>query len=314
MSRNRVPLCAGFDIGGTKIEATLFDTDLQPIRTSRCRTPRESYDELFRTLVETIAEVRASSGQPDLPVGLGFPGLVDPLTGEAMTSNLPATGRPIARDLKNAVGGTVVAENDCKCFALSEANGGSGKGSGSVFGLILGTGLGGGMCHHGKLLSGLNNIAGEIGHFAVPAHLFVKHGLPLRVCGCGRTGCFETLVSGTGLVTLCRTFSSEDCEVPEIAERAAAGDAEMVGVMNIWAELAGELLHTLQLHLDPEVIVLGGGLSNIAGIELKLAEALERAALPALRRPAIRKPAFGDSSGGRGAAILALEVSRGEAR
>lgn len=300
-------MCGGLDVGGTKIEATLFDAARRPVRTVRRSTPMDGYDSLLAALIEEIAGLRLAAGDPALPVGLGIPGLVDPETGHAVTANLPATGHPLARDLMRASGGVIVVQNDCKCFALSEANGGSGAAHHGVFGLILGTGVGGGMCHGGRLVPGLNHLAGEVGHHALPAHLVAEFGLPLRTCGCGRIGCYETYVSGRGLAALCKVATGRSAEAPQIVELASRGDAEMDRVLGIWARLTGELLHAIQLHLDPECIVLGGGLSNIPGIQGLLSAALKRSALPGLREPAIYTPTFGDSSGARGAAILALQ-------
>jgi len=301
-------VCGGIDLGGTKIEATLFGPDLQVISSHRRTTPPDDYNALLSTLLNEISLLRRRADNSDLPVGIGFPGLVDQKTGLSVTANLPADGHPLGSDLISSAGGIIAVANDCKCFALSEASGGAGSGFPTVFGLIIGTGLGGGICHNGHLMPGLNGLAGEIGHVALPAHLIKQYDLPLLPCGCGRTGCYETLVSGTGLTALCKAITGRSLTAKDISAQVLAGDSQMKQVLDIWSAITAELLHNIVMHLDPDCIVLGGGLSNISGIEQTLHDALSEIVLPAVRLPQILKPKFGDSSGGRGAAILAQQT------
>lgn len=301
-------IAAGIDLGGTKIESRLFGPELADLGARRRPTPRQSFDALLDALAEEVQQLRAASGDPDLPVGIGVPGLVDAQTGIAVTSNLPANGHPLARVLAARVGGRIITANDCKCFALSEANGGAGQGHDRVFGLILGTGLGGGLCQDGRLVLGQNGLPGEVGHYGIPAHLVQRHELPLLACGCGRLGCTETYISGSGMAHLARAVLGKDLTAPEIA--AAPGNPDNARVLAIWTELAAELLHVIQLHIDPDCIVLGGGLSRIEGLAPRLTAQLQRIALPSVRIPAILPPRFGDSSGARGAAILALQSDK----
>ena len=296
----------GLDVGGTKIEATLFAGDMTPLASRRRATPKTSYGDLLAALAGEVAWLRDEAGAEGLPIGIGVPGLVDPQTGVSVCANLVANGEALARDLASRVAGDVVIANDCKCFTLSEANGGAGRDHARVFGLILGTGLGGGLCQDGRLVLGHNGLPGEIGHYGLPAHLVAEHGLPLLKCGCGRTGCTETMISGTGMAHLYRALTGRDRAAPEIAADPDAPDNARV--LAVWSALAAELVHAVQLHLDPDCIVFGGGLSNIAGLEHRLRDALEKAALPSVRAPDILKPVFGDSSGGRGAALLALQT------
>ena len=144
----------GIDLGGTKIEACLFDSDLNALCRRRTSTPRDSFQALVDALVDQYGWLRAQADMPDLAVGVGIPGLVESGTGLALTSNLPSTGKPLRSGLSHRLGLAVPMENDCKCFALSEANGGAGEGFETVFGLILGTGCGGGVCHRGRLVRG----------------------------------------------------------------------------------------------------------------------------------------------------------------
>ncbi|WP_299949951.1 ROK family protein [uncultured Ruegeria sp.] len=294
----------GIDLGGTKIEATLFDSNLTALASRRIPTPRQSYADLLEALTAEITWLRVASGQPDLPVGIGIPGLIDPITGQSVTANLPANGMPLGNDLKARNGGFIRLANDCKCFALSEAIGGAGEGYHTVFGLILGTGLGGGVVVDGALLPGPNVLAGEIGHAALPAPIMARYNLPILPCGCGRQGCFETFLCGTGMTRLAKTLAGAPLTAPEVVAATAQGDETAAHILDVWLQIAGELLHSLQLHIDPDCIVLGGGLSNIEGLEHNLADALASVALPGLRAPLICKPKFGDSSGARGAALL----------
>lgn len=300
----RTAVAAGIDLGGTKIESTLFGLDFSALVSRRQPTPRGSYSELLLALEKEIQWLRQEAQQKDLPVGIGIPGLVDQQTGVSVSSNLAANGKTLAGDLATRAGGTIASANDCKCFALSEACGGAGKNHSRVFGLILGTGLGGGLCQDGQLVLGYNGLPGEVGHYALPAHIVVAHDLPLLPCGCGRIGCTETLISGTGITQLSLAMTGNARPANDIA--AAPDEPNNRKVLEVWSALAAEMLHTIQLHIDPDCIVLGGGLSNIAGLETRLSDALKKIALPSVRRPEILKPAFGDASGSRGAALLAF--------
>ncbi|MEW7009828.1 ROK family protein [Lentilitoribacter sp. EG35] len=297
-------VAAGIDLGGTKIESTLFDSDFLPLTSRRQPTPGNSYSTLLKALETEVQWLRHEATQKDLPIGIGIPGLVDPQTGISVSANLTANGQTLAQDLMARAGGTIVSANDCKCFALSEACGGAGENHSRVFGLILGTGLGGGLCQDGQLVLGYNGLPGEVGHYGLPAHIVIEHDLPLLKCGCGRIGCTETLISGTGIAQLSLALTGNERSAVDIA--SAPDEPDNSKVLEVWSKLAAEMLHTIQLHIDPDCIVLGGGLSNIVDLETRLTNALNEVALPSVRRPEILKPAFGDSSGGRGAALLSL--------
>ncbi len=306
------PAAIGLDVGGTKIEATLFSDDMTGLDSRRIQTPQGSYEDLLDTLYAEVARLRQQTGAAGLPVGIGIPGLVDPESGVSVCANLVANEHRLSHDLASRVGGHVVIANDCKCFTLSEACGGAGHGHARVFGLILGTGLGGGVCQDGRLELGRNGLPGEIGHCALPAHLVSEYSLPLVTCGCGRTGCMETLISGTGMARLCHVLTGKARTAQEIAR--VPENPDNAHVLAVWAALAAELLHAIQLHIDPDCVVLGGGLSNIAGLEIHLANALKLCALPSVHLPVIVKPKYGDSSGGRGAALLALQTDERKSR
>lgn len=295
----------GLDLGGTKIEAKVFDADWREVRARRVDTPHHNYDHLIEALTGQIDWLRGSETGP-IRIGIGLPGYIDRATGESFTTNIDAKGRGLRKDLRAIAGIEPVFENDCNCFTVSEAVLGAGKPYRVVIGLILGTGVGGGICIDGQLRHGSNGAAGEFGHLGIPASVMRAHALPLLRCGCGRLGCYETLASGPGLVRLCQTVSGEQHDTRTIAALAAEGDETMRRVMAIWSTLVAELISAMQCVADPDCIVLGGGLSNIPGVETMLQQAVAPILLPATRMPAILRPAGGDSSGTRGAALLTM--------
>ena len=304
---------AGIDLGGTKIAACLFDNDWSPRHRMRVSTPVESYDAMIAAVAGIASDLRDRADDPVLPVGIGMPGVVHPETGKAMTANLPATGRTLIRDLKSAIGGAVTCGNDCRFFALSEAMFGAGRGAGSVFGLILGTGVAGGFVSGGALLNSPGDVSGEIGHLALPAALVMDHDLPLLTCGCGRRACYETLASGPGLRRIHARLSDADLPPEDIFTQQADGDTAAIRSVSIWHDILGELATQLHLSFDPEVIVLGGGLSNAPGLVHAMTEALSIATLRNTRPPKILLAEFGDDSGVRGAAYAAWSAAQRQA-
>ena len=301
----RPRLFGGLDVGGSKIESCLFDEQFRPLERRRVETACASYEELLDCIVGEARWLDArAEGQVEL--GIGLPGLVDHVTGRSLTSNLPATGRPLREDLVARLGRTVAMANDCKCFALSEANGGAGEGAETTLGLILGTGVGGGVAHRGRLVLGYNDLPGEIGHLGVPGHLVAAWGLPVLPCGCGRVGCYETLVSGPGLVRLAARHGITGRAPSEIARLAGEGDEESAAVMQEWVTLLAELIHAAQCTIDMDCVVLGGGLSRIAGVDQLLARTYHANRF-AGREPRFAVARFGDASGTRGAAMLSIQ-------
>ena len=298
----------GIDLGGTKIEACLFDDTLARVTTQRVPTPRRSYPDLLDALIDQHRWLCEAAGQSDLPLGIGIPGLIDPTSGLSLTSNLPAMGMPLRADLSRRLGFEVPVKNDCKCFALSEANGGAGASFETVFGLILGTGCGGGVCYRGTLVEGSSGLPGEVGHTGISIAAASGKSLPLIRCNCGRVGCYETLVSGPGMVALARSLENVDLQPEQIVAGAFAGEPALERVLQVWADLVCELLRTIQGTVDPDCVVIGGGLSQIQGIEARLSERLLGHRITGARAPAIRVAAFGDSSGVRGAAMLAVQA------
>ena len=303
LPKSKPKVFGGIDLGGSKIEACLFDERLELVTRRRVATSKGSYADLLDAVLGEVRWLEETAGTA-LPVGIGIPGLIDPATGVSITANLPATGHRLSADLSTRLGRRAPVENDCKCFALSEANGGVGAGFRTVFGLILGTGVGGGVCVDGKLVAGLNGLPGEVGHFGLPAAIVERYRLPLIACGCGRTGCYETLVSGPGMGRIAEHVTGRVAQPAAIVAEAAAGDKAMGEVFDIWLELLAELVHTIQLTVDADCVVLGGGLSRIEGVAERLAQVFPRHRMPGVRSPEFAVAKFGDASGVRGAAML----------
>lgn len=301
-------IAAGIDLGGTKIEAQLFARDWSVADRRRVDTPRD-YDGLVAAMLDLIRWTEAQIGP--VPVGVSAAGLVNPESGHAFTANLPATGRPFPAELSAGAGRPVTYVNDCRALALSEAIFGAGRGRDPVVGLILGTGVGGGVAAGGRLLPGYAQVGGEFGHFPAAAHVIAAHDLPIHRCGCGRLGCTETYVAGPGLSRLAATLTGRALCPPEIAARKGS-DPAVARVWAVWCEIVAEMLMTLTFTIDPEVVVLGGGLSRIPGVAEDLSAALARAQLPGFRIPAIVPAEGGDASGARGAAYAALLAAKGE--
>jgi predicted NBD/HSP70 family sugar kinase len=299
-------LFGGMDVGGSKIETCLFDERFRALERRRVQTTCTSYEELLDCIAGEARWLDERAGGV-VDLGIGLPGLVDHETGRALTSNLPATGRPLREDLAGKLGRSVAMANDCKCFALSEANGGAGEGSETALGLILGTGVGGGVTHRGRLVLGHNDLPGELGHLGIPGQLVAERGLPMLPCGCGRTGCYETLVSGPGMARLAARHAGAERPPAQIAQLAASGDAAMSAALSEWLTLLAELIHTAQCTIDMDCVVLGGGLSRIPDVARMLAAAY-RSRRIAGRETRFAVARFGDASGTRGAAMLLTQA------
>lgn len=293
----------GIDLGGTKIEAQVFDDAWSVSARHRCDTPRE-YPALVQAVTDQIRWAEEAAGAA-VPVGIGAAGLVNPQTGLALTANLAATGLPFPADIASALGRPVVYVNDCRALALSEAVFGQGKGHRTVMALILGTGVGGGIAVDGAILQGPTQTGGEFGHTSAPAHLVAAHDLPVWQCGCGRMGCIETFIAGPGLVRLAKHLTGEDLTPPQIAARR---HDDLSTVWGVWCDFTADLLHSLTLTVDPDLIVLGGGLTHIDGIVADLATAAKNAQIGDFGVPPLVLAQGGDTSGARGAAYAAWQA------
>lgn len=300
-------LAAGIDLGGTKIEAQIFSNGWNKVASRRIATPKD-YDALVAALAEQIAWVEGES-TIGLPVGIAAAGLINPATGLALTSNLPATGKPFPADIAAKAGRRITYVNDCRAQTLSEAQFGAARGYRTALSLNLGTGLAGGVVVEGRLLPGPSGLGGEFGHFALPAHVIVKHDLPLLPCGCGRHACTETLIAGPGLARIVFHRTGRALSPEEIVARRSEPD--LAQCWQVWCELAAELIHTLIMTIDPGCIVLAGGLSRVPGLTDDLTAALKGAALPGFKStPPILLAEGGDTTGARGAAYAAFIEAR----
>ena len=298
-------IAAGIDLGGTKIEAQIFAPDWSVTDRRRIDTPKD-YNGLVDAMADQIAWIDAMTGASP-PIGVAAAGLVNPATGLAYTANLPATGHPFPADISRVAGRPVTYINDCRALTLSEAIFGAARGLTPVVGLILGTGIGGGVAVDGRLIPGPAMVGGEFGHTYAPAHLVVQHGLPVLRCGCGRMGCIETLIAGPGLTRIAHVITGQALTPPEVIA-AKSKDQKTAQAYEIWCALVAELLMTLSFTIDPAAIVLGGGLSNIPGLVGDLTSAQSRVQLPGFTIPRILLAEAGDASGARGAAYAAVQA------
>ena len=302
-------IAAGIDLGGTKIEAQVFDSGWNRVDSQRIATPL-AYDALVAAMADQVRWIEARA--KGVPIGVAAAGLVNPVTGLALTANLPATGHPFPADIARAAGRTITYVNDCRAQALSEAQFGAARGYRSSLALNLGTGLAGGIVVDGALLPGPSGLGGEFGHFALPANVVATRNLPVVRCGCGRLGCSETLIAGPGMARLYTHLSGKAATSEQIVQ-ARKSDPVAAKAWDIWIELTAELIFTLCLTVDPEIVVLAGGLSRAEGLVPDLTQALNRAQLSGYSAPPISLAEGGDTTGARGAAFAAYkDVEKGK--
>jgi fructokinase len=279
----------GIDLGGTKIEAVALD-GAREVRRKRVPTPRGDYAATLEAVASLVREMGEGS------VGVGIPGALSRLTGLVKNANSTwLNGRPLKEDLEASIGREVRLENDANCFALSEATDGAGQGAEVVFGVILGTGVGGGVVVHGRPLTGVNAIAGEWGHNPLPAP--GAEDLPLPACYCGRAGCIETYLSGPGLAREHLALTGRSLNPEEIV--ALQGES----LRRYEERLARGLASVINV-LDPDVIVLGGGMSNVGRLYTQVPRLWSRHVFSDHVATRLVRNAHGDSSGVRGAAWL----------
>jgi fructokinase len=289
----------GIDLGGTKIETIVIAPDGAERFRRRVDAPRGSYERTVAAIVEQVAAAETAIGAR-ATVGVGMPGIISPATGLVKNANSTwLIGHPLQEDLNRALDREVRLANDANCFALSEATDGAARGARVVFGVILGTGVGGGVVVDGRVLVGPNAIAGEWGHNSLPWPEGDEY--PGPDCYCGRRGCNEMFLSGGGLA---RTFGDANATAQEIAAAAARGESDAVAAVERQTKRLAKALASVINVLDPDVIVLGGGLSNIDVFYTRVPQ-LWGAWIFSDRVDTRLVPAtHGDSSGVRGAAWL----------
>lgn len=293
----------GIDLGGTKIEAIVLTDDGRIQARRRVPAPRGDYHATVTALRDLTAAVAAETGASEAPVGVGIPGTISPATGLIKNANSTwLIGHPLDRDLAEATGRRVRLANDANCFALSEASDGAGAGKAVVLGVILGTGCGAGIVVNGHALTGPNAIAGEWGHNPLPWPQPEEQPGPL--CYCGKHGCQETFLSGPGLERDFRTQTGRALDGPAIVAAAEAGDAAAEATLQRYEHRLARGMAAILNVLDPDIVVLGGGLSNLARLYQTVPRLWGAYVFSDTVTTPLVKNRHGDSSGVRGAAWL----------
>jgi fructokinase len=292
----------GIDLGGTKIEALALASDPLAATRRRVATPRD-YAATLDTITRLVAELESETGQP-ATVGLGIPGVVTRATGLVKNANSTwLIGRPLQADLEARLARPVRVANDANCFTLSEAIDGAGQEFETVFGVILGTGVGGGIAIRRRIHDGPNQIAGEWGHNPLP-WMTEEERAAAPVCYCGKVGCIETFLSGPGFERDCALHSGTQRSSHEIVRAAAAGDAQATEALRRYEQRLARALASVINVLDPDAIVLGGGMSNLPDLPSAVSALLPRYVFSDTVQTKVLPNVHGDSSGVRGAAWL----------
>ena len=305
-TQEQVSLRVGIDLGGTKIAGAVLGRDGRPLAEQRMPAPRHDYGATVRAIAQMVRVLEESAGSPDgngSSIGVGIPGSVVPASGLVQNANSTwLNGKPLQHDLEAHLGRPVRLANDANCFALSEAVDGAGAGVRSVFGVILGTGCGGGLVRDKALIDGPRGIGGEWGHNPLPWASADEH--PGHKCWCGRVGCIETWVSGPGLEADHARATGERIGPEEIAARASGGDVAARATLERHASrLARGLAHVINI-FDPDVIVLGGGLSKLTHLYQVLPGLVAPHVFAEPAHIIVKPPVWGDAGGVRGAAWL----------
>jgi fructokinase len=291
----------GVDLGGTKIEAMVLGFDGIELDRRRAATPK-AYDDILRCICQLVGACEEHVGQTGT-VGVGTPGTLSPATGLMKNANTVCLiGKPLDRDLAAALGRPVRLANDANCFALSEATDGAAAGAAVVFGVIVGTGTGGGLVVNGAILNGPNAIAGEWGHNPLPWPQ--THELPGPACYCGKLGCIETFLSGPGMTRDHERATGLSLSAADIATHADSGDDAAMETLRRYEDRMARALASVINVLDPNVIVLGGGVSNIGRLTTEVPRLWQRYVFSDSVATHLVRAAHGDSGGVRGAAWL----------
>jgi fructokinase len=291
----------GVDFGRTKIEAAALDEAGGVV--SRIRRPNPGgYEAALAAVRDVVGDVERECG-PAASVGLGTPGSISPKSGLIRNANSTyLNGRPFRQDLERTLGRPVRLANDANCLALSEATDGAGQGFGVVFAAILGSGCGAGVVAHGRILDGANGVAGEWGHIPLPWPRGDE--LPAPACWCGQSGCMELYVSGSGLEADHAQRGGDAVPAEAVVAAAQAGDATATAALDTYVDRLGRGLAVIVNVLDPDVIVLGGGMSNVEALYARLPAAIRPHVFSDLFETQVVRAVHGDSSGVRGAAWL----------
>lgn len=292
----------GLDIGGTKISAVALDADGAVAVASRCEIPR-TYAATLAAVGRIVGDLESRTGEAAPRIGIALPGVVDSVDGTVLAVNLPwIGGRPFVTDLAMVLGRPVKIVNDANAMILSEAMDGAAAGFPVVFGVILGTGVGGGLVVDRKIVSGVNGLTGEWGHTPLPWRN--EEDGPAHTCSCGRVGCLETRLAGAGLSAAYGRVAGREIPATEIAARALAGEAAANEVLAGYRRALARALAVVVQFIDPDVIVVGGGLSELPGLIDGVRPMINDWTLTPARKTRVVKATHGPDSGVRGAAWL----------
>ena len=299
----------GIDLGGTKIAGVLMDDGGRVLAHQRVATPAQDYTATLDAVANLIGHLDAAHADAGLAqptvIGVGTPGSPSPASGLMRNCNSTClNGQPLKQDLEARLERPVTLANDADCFALSEAVDGAGADAGTVFGVILGTGVGGGVVVNKQLLSGANAIAGEWGHNPFPVARYQRPLSGSRACYCGRTDCIETFLSGPGLSLSYRQADGQELTAQQIAEAADKGEAQALAVLADYCEQLACALATVINVLDPHAVILGGGLSNIPLLYQEVPKRWRKYIFSDVYHTQLLPACYGDDSGVRGAAWL----------
>lgn len=293
----------GVDIGGTKIEFAVFDANYDRVSSRRIDTLTDNYEDFLAFIQNLVIEADKKYGANN-SVGVGLPGIVN-RKAISYSINVPClNGNNVQQDLCGALDRDVRCINDVLAFALSEGRGGAADGCDSLVGVILGTGAASRYCSNGKPQTDADGVAGEWGHLPIAATLIDRYKLPLIQCSCGAIACIENYIAGPGLARLYSDRLGEQVDVAEGVARMRSGDTSAEEVFSLWIDCVASAFAQIVLHVNPEVIVVGGGLSNINELYDRLPGTLQNYLFNGLSPPPIRRAMFGDDSGVRGAAIM----------
>ena len=291
----------GIDLGGTKIEGIVLDADNRPVIKRRWPTPAQNYQQILEAIDKAVRTLEQDVAQ-SCSVGIGMPGAISPHSGLVKNANtVVLNGRNFTNDLERLLARKIYVANDANCLALSEAVDGAGREAGCVFAVIIGTGTGGGLVVNRQLLVGGNAIAGEWGHNPLP---WQENDVSLSPCYCGKLGCIETYLSGAGLARLYVAFGGGNISAEEISERYDFQEELAIKTVETYAHRLGCALSSVINIVDPDIVVLGGGLSQIRNLVQLVESVLPSFVFSDHVATKIVKALHGDSSGVRGAAWL----------
>ena len=296
----------GLDIGGSKTEIVVYNGLHDKVFSKRVPTPTDNYAAFLQTIKSLVLEADDKLNTRGF-VGIGLPGFIEPDSTKAMIANIPcANGKSLLSDVEYTLKRPVKIENDANCFTLSEAIGGAGDGFDTVFGVILGTGCGGGLYLQNNVYTGRNNLAGEWGHTPLPFQALELGGpdFPIIDCGCGLRGCLDNYLPGRGLQNIYEHVAGTPTDARDIIQLCRHNDPNAEKAVTIYSELLACSLGSLTNIVDPGVIVLGGGLSNFVELYDLVPPLMKQHTLAIGQLPEIRKAKFGDAGGARGAALL----------